>query len=411
MVEQAAVTVVCDVLPGREEALARSLAQMGGNPSGNRLIPFGRLPRTHFARLFAVGPPTRLVYMSDVDGTAEEHLATMVEVAGTGLDAVFGCCAGYPEAGGGDRRLAFLLDRRLRPVAPYVNTVGRGLDQVLEERALRTALEDFLDRTARDLPPDPLELREAIRAYVADQPDLAWALEPVRAFGLGWRLRRWLPVVLLAVAVVVLLPVLALAGPVYLLLLHRHEVRDVPSADQPDPARLAQLAALRDHLVQNPFSADAPVKAGWLRAFTLRLTLGALAFLARHLYNRGQVTGLRTIHFFRFVLMEGRLLFASSFDGSLESYMDDFIDQLGRGLNAIFGNAVGYPRTSFLFFGGAFREREFKDYVQVHEVPVPVFYSAYPDLTAVNVESNAALRAGLSGKATAEEARAWLRRL
>jgi hypothetical protein len=387
---------------------------MGGNPSGNRLIPFGRLPRTHFARLFVVRPPTRLVYMSDVDGTADEHLATLVRVAGPGLDAVFGCCEGYPDAGkagGTDGRLAFLLGRRVRPVAPYVNTIGRGLDQVLEERALRTALEDFLDRMAGDLPRDPLELREAIRAYLADQPDLAWALEPVRPFGLGWRLRQWLPVVLVVLAVVVLLPVLVSAGPVYLLLLHRQEARDVPSTEQPDPARLARLAALRDHFVQNPFSADAPVKPGWLRAFTLRLSLGALAFLARHLYNRGQVTGLRTIHFFRFVLMEGRLLFSSSFDGSLESYMDDFIDQLGRGLNAIFGNAVGYPRTSFLLFGGAFREREFKDYVQVHEVPVPVFYSAYPDLTAVNVEGNAALRAGLSGKATAEEARAWLRRL
>ena len=49
--------------------------------------------------------------------------------------------------------------------------------------------------------------------------------------------------------------------------------------------------------------------------------------------------------------------------------------------------------------------------MRAHQILTPVWYSAYPGLTAVNVENNAAIRAGLYGGMTNEEAAAWLRRL
>ena len=39
-----------------------------------------------------------------------------------------------------------------------------------------------------------------------------------------------------------------------------------------------------------------------------------------------------------------RLIFASSYDGSLESYMDDFISRLAWGINLVFGNGAGFPK-------------------------------------------------------------------
>ena len=45
--------------------------------------------------------------------------------------------------------------------------------------------------------------------------------------------------------------------------------------------------------------------------------------------------------------------------------MDDFIDKVAWGLNLVFCNGVGYPRTSWLVRGGARDELAFKDYLRV----------------------------------------------
>jgi hypothetical protein len=105
------------------------------------------------------------------------------------------------------------------------------------------------------------------------------------------------------------------------------------------------------------------------------------------------------------------VIFTSYYDGSLESYMDDFIDKVAFGLNAAFSNGVGYPRTRFLLFDGAKREEEFKAFLRRQQIPTHVWYSAYPQLTARNIENNALIRSGLSGKLTPRETEAWLRRL
>ena len=74
--------------------------------------------------------------------------------------------------------------------------------------------------------------------------------------------------------------------------------------------------------------------------------------------------------------------------------MGDFIDKVAWGLNAIFSNGVGYPRTNWLFFDGAWDEGAFKHYIHTHQLPVHVWYSAYGNLTNANIEQNAPIRAG-----------------
>jgi hypothetical protein len=404
---------VCDVPSDRVDALVRTLTAMGADPAGNECIPFARLRNVHFARLFLTEPDRpQLIYMSDVDGTAEEHLADLVDVAGAGLDAVFGHCAGWPSGTGAGppEWLAHLSRRLVRPTAAYVNTVGRTLTQIMEERRLRDAIEGFLDRSGDSLPTDPALLRAAVRDFVANEPGLAPT--PLRPPGARWRAGRLLRIAAVLAVLLVLLPILVVLAPIYIVLLRLHERRDVPSSERPDPASLAEIAAHEDRGAQNPFCAVAAVKPGWFRALTLRMALSGTGFAARNVYNRGSLAGLRGIHFFRLVVIDGhRLLFGSTFDGSLEGYMDDFVYRIGRSLNLIFANAVGYPRTTLLIFGGAKREQEFKDYVHVHQLPIPVFYAAYPDLTAVNVQNNAAIRVGLAGRLSAARTIAWLRRL
>jgi hypothetical protein len=91
--------------------------------------------------------------------------------------------------------------------------------------------------------------------------------------------------------------------------------------------------------------------------------------------------------------------------------MDDFIDKVAWGLNAVFSNGVGYPRTDWLVIGGAQNEQAFKDYLRQHQILAQLWYAAYDQLTAVNLQTNARIRAGLYGSMDATEAAAWLRLL
>jgi hypothetical protein len=91
--------------------------------------------------------------------------------------------------------------------------------------------------------------------------------------------------------------------------------------------------------------------------------------------------------------------------------MDDFIDQISWGLNIVFSNGHGYPTTRWLVLDGSRDEQAFKDYLRRHQVPTHVWYSAYPRLTAANVDANARLRAGLHGDLSGEEAARWLQLL
>ena len=70
--------------------------------------------------------------------------------------------------------------------------------------------------------------------------------------------------------------------------------------------------------------------------------------MTRHVFNRGNLAGVKTIHFARWVFLDGkrRVFFASNYDGSLESYMDDFIDKIAWGLNIVFSNGFGYPNDA-----------------------------------------------------------------
>jgi hypothetical protein len=90
--------------------------------------------------------------------------------------------------------------------------------------------------------------------------------------------------------------------------------------------------------------------------------------------------------------------------------MDDFIDKVWWGLNAVFSNGAGYPRTRWLFFGGAREENAFKNILRRRQIETQLWYSAYPALTAANINNNAAVRKGFGPQVT-EAADDWLARL
>ncbi len=171
------------------------------------------------------------------------------------------------------------------------------------------------------------------------------------------------------------------------------------------------MALGEDHDVTNQFSAMGSLKPGLMRLLTTIGVLSTVDYAARHLVRPGRLGRIRTIHFARWVFIGGtrRMAFFSNYDGSVESYMDDFINKTGFGLNASFSNGVGYPRTHWLVLDGCADERKYKEFLRRHTMPTQVWYKAYPGLTAIDLERNTRIRRGLAAASLSdEEAREWL---
>jgi hypothetical protein len=178
-----------------------------------------------------------------------------------------------------------------------------------------------------------------------------------------------------------------------------------------DRAYSDALALLEDRDVSNQFTALASRKPGFVRLWTLIGILATVEYAARHIVRRGRLGRIRTIHFARWVLLDGkkRGVFFSNYDGTVESYMDDFINKAGFGLNAIFSNAIGYPRTNWLVRDGCADEQKYKNFLRRHTLPTQVWYKAYPGLTAIDLERNRRIREGLESSWMSErETREWV---
>jgi hypothetical protein len=427
---QSSFLVVAPLGAGREGDLRALLASMNRRPGvvdpDNVLVPFGRFERLHFARFVVlddqtagdiaahgVAPPRyplALAFLGDCDGPADEFLADLTGRAGDGLRRIFAHCQEPPD---GDL-LGWMKARNRGAAASYVNWIGRTVRQVREESALRTALAAYVDDPASSLRgKPPTEVRDALRAFL-DRERAAGrlTLTPPEATPLGWRLRELLHKIGAPLVLLLATPLLLLYLPVFAFLLRRRERADPEIAPRPDPEHVRRLADLEDHDVTNQFSAMGTLKPGWFRRTTITFILAVVNYTTRHVYNHGFLARVNTIHFARWTFLDDdkrRLLFASNYDGSLESYMDDFINKVAFGLNVVFSNGVGYPRTRWLILDGAKDEQKFKYFIRRHELPTEVWYNAHPGLTAFELERNSRLRQGLEAPSmTDAEARRWL---
>jgi len=111
----------------------------------------------------------------------------------------------------------------------------------------------------------------------------------------------------------------------------------------------------------------APGGAKRLRAF-LRLLGGNL--------NKGDKVG--SLHDMRFVFFDNdtRLLFATSFDGEWDPYIDDFVTSIPDYLDIIDSAWDGWP---------GIRHPGAKDYLAKHQITAEGWYVAHPDLTVAEI--------------------------
>jgi hypothetical protein len=430
MTPQSTFMILAPLAEGQEASLAALLASMNGAPGmadpENTLVPFGRFEQLHVARfaiikantgkdigVYGIAPtewPPSLALLGDCDGPADALLADLVDRAGPGLRRVFAHCRGFST----DTDLRqWMQQHAVTPAATYVNWIGRTVSQIREDAALRAALIEHLQGI--DLESSghsPGEICARLMAFVEEVRQAGrLSLTPEAPTPLGWLVRDWSHKIGVPLVLVALFPFLVLASPLLALRLRSLEKSDPDDLGRPDLEYLRSLASIEDHEFTNQFSAFGDIKPGLFRRYTVMFLLWLLDYAARHIYRRGYLTRVQTIHFARWVLLDDnkRMFFASNYDGSLDSYMDDFINKVAWGINLVFSNGVGFPRTSWLLCGGARYEQKYNRFLHRHQLATAVWYKAYPGLTVADLNRNTRIRKGVGQRTMTErEAKEWL---
>ena len=347
-----------------------------------------------------------------MDGDRQSFLKELIRECPDGLNEIFSHCDG---AGSGNL-LRWMEKHNVEEAANYVNTRGRTVRQVHEEAALATVLRGKLDDIVKTQgSADPFKLHRQLVEFVNhEKANGSLHLTAPERPGLLRRIINAIELISVPLILLLISPLVLLALPFFLIWLRMLERSDPEILPRPDDARITDLGRYEDHDVTNPFSAFGDVKPGLFRRVVTTVALYLLNYSARHIFGRGYLTRVQTIHFARWVFVDGkrRVMFCSNYDGALESYMDDFVNKVAWGLNLVFSNGVGYPSTRFLIKRGAEQEAKFKRYLRNRQLPTQVWYKAYPGLTARDLARHGEIRKGLEKRPNGAKAlRNWLSKI
>jgi len=300
---------------------------------------------------------------------------------------------------------------------------------------------------------DPLELLKRIRTSISSKPDFDWLLyrpqerapgfarhEPVsfQEFPVKYFYQyRWLaagaigltiliPLVLVLVCIVgvwqafnvyVALWIAPLLLGVTLFIGLLAWLRFKENSEKPDDrfaehAHVAAVQATEDLAgsMQNHITSVSPMKRGFFRRFTFALALYIVKQMKIHWFRPGFVTDFATIHYARWFRPKGtnKLIFQAHYDGSWESYLEDFITKVHQGQTIAWNNAEGFPKTEWYSRRGAEDGDAFKRWVRRQQIVPNFWYSAYPNLTTGMIRTNAQVRDGLARVTTHDEAKTWV---
>ena len=306
-----------------------------------------------------------------------------------------------------------MTDHDLPVAANYVNWPGRTVKQAREEADLRQAIGAFICRSSATLAGQSAEqIHAQVRQFVdAEKAAGKITLTPLAPATLGQKIANLFDLVVGGMVAVVLL---FLVGLLLIFRIRSLEKTDPVFAPRPEPEQARELAVLEDWEFTNQYSAMGSLKPGLARRWAEIWILWVIGWAGRHFYTRGRLARVRTIHFARWVFLDGkkRVLFCSNYDGSLDSYNDDFINKVSIGLNLSFSGGIGYPTTQWMVSDGAKDEQKFKYYLRRHQMPSQVWYNAHPSVTAIEMERNGLIREGLDAAVlSGEDARKWVQLL
>jgi hypothetical protein len=86
-----------------------------------------------------------------------------------------------------------------------------------------------------------------------------------------------------------------------------------------------------------------------------------------------------TLHDLRVVIFDNdtRMLFATTFDGTWDNYIDDFASKMPDQLDAVFADVEAWP---------GIHDPSVKDVIRKYQIKADEFYSAYPNTTVRQIK-------------------------
>jgi hypothetical protein len=414
-VRQAIFTIIAKADRSQVGKLGAYLAGINDALTRQSALPFGAIEMLHFCSFTvfhddSFGP--YLVFESNIDGTPNDYIEAICNVAGPALHTIYGFCLDYGSPNLDSAYLRRYLHQHIVCAnAAFVGNIGRSARRIRDEASLVAEIQVFLDRFDPPEGTAPETIAAAVREFVRGDGKWSWVWQVPPRLGVYDRASRWAAVVGLAAFVFAGLPLTLLLVAVFLIALRRRETTDSIDIPGPPVTQVQQLTEREDQIAQNHMASLCYVKPGAFRRRTLKFVLFVANLVAR-ISTNGTLSGLNSLHFAHWSLIDDdtRLLFLTNYDGSWENYLDDFIDKAAIGLTAIWSNTANFPQTSFLVFGGARDERHFKAIARTTQAYTNVWYSAYPSLPVTGIENNSAICEGLSQPASALDIASWLRR-
>ena len=317
------VAAVSDEKVGELRNLLATMNKLPGHADpDNRLVPFGRFDRLHFARFMIIEAKTadeinafgirprpwrpKLAFIGDVDGDRDSFLADLATHASTGLREIFSSCEDFSQHG--SSLLQWMKEHNIQPTANYINWIGRTVKQVHEEAALHNRLSAYLQEIVEDVGRDnTLALRQKLLSYVEIEKHAGrLTLTPPEPTPTGWKIRNLLHKIGVPLILLLWSPIFLVIAPFLAIRLRMLERSDPELFIRPDRDHLIDLSVQEDLYVSNQYNVFGDVKPGFFRLFTFSFLLFVLDYFVRHIYVRGFVSRIRTIHFARWVFMDNK---------------------------------------------------------------------------------------------------------
>ena len=385
---QRALTLITKVRTDKADALKATLERIGGDINGdhedeayrNDLINFYDISTVHFCRFLLLpdedtGNFNYLVFTSNFDGSLKDHLNEMIDKAGDAVEAIWGCCEGYPhglrEAQLPQFKVAFreYVNRHSHDFgAFYVGYRGRTSVQLRRNAKIRASFENLLNKTDTTKPL-PSKLEKMVTGFTPAKGDYT------RPRGRIVKQSQW---IMFFAELILGLFVIFILKPIRNFLTDKNTELNLNLSD-----RFVQpgITEIEDAVTQNQITVISKIRPGFWVSVKLKAVLLGIHLFAKHIDNKGSLGGIATIHFARWAIIDnGRyLFFTSNYDGSWASYIGDFVDKGAAGMDLIWTSAPNYPEQ------GSIDIAAFKDIIRRNQVRTQVFYSAYPNSTVKNI--------------------------
>jgi Dyp-type peroxidase family len=453
------ITIVVPLDPAKVDAVRTVIETHWGNPAQDRirerLNSLEDEQGVHFASLHAFASPDEahghILFEATVDGDENAAIARLAKALSDDLTHVFTFSRDWRQ---GTDLTSYMVQHKLssgyglmdQPGLPFAGTPGMTVGQIRKEAALRQALEAAIAAAQPRL--SPLHMLHGLRDTIKNTPDLNWALQdlpatdpvqsdPPRARAISpliipalkiyfWPVMAALSITILGVflndglaqTVKVLLYGLFLSalfiaaffGLLRAKLLSQEKTDWVNTQSLNARERIAINTRENRCGVQNHMISMTLRKPGWVRWFTQRVSFFIIAILNPLNGRPGYLGSIGTIHAARWVTLPGTrmLVFLSNYDGSFESYLEDFITKEHEGLTSVWSNTIGFPRAVGLFGEGAKDAEAFKRFTRNSMIRTSFWYSAYPELSTDVIRANVSIRRGFVLAESEDEAAAVL---